>query len=147
MTQAQSFMTQAHPSYDPSKGGDISHPTVTKQQLLEALLQRKRDERERARSLTLATQKSSITSDEPNVIERKINVSTRSITKHVGSVGTYKAKKGEYYRYSYRQGKKVKHIHLGPTKCPATKAKVERIRIAISQGIEPEKIIAWYCKK
>ncbi len=52
------------------------------------------------------------------------------------------ARGGEYFRFSYRSGKKVRHIHVpgGNTDSPISNARCEEIREAIALGISPEEI-------
>lgn len=147
MTQPNPAISQVPSGISHHGGDDSTRPKLTKEELLERMLRKIRDDAELRRSQRMAEQRGSITSSDKPVIERKTNVSVGSITQSFGSVGTYKVKGSEYYRYSYRQGGKVKHVHLGPVKDPATKLKAQRIRLAISERIEPPKIIAWYCKK
>lgn len=147
MTQPNPVISQVLPGISQHGGDDSTRPKLTKEELLERMLRKIRDDAELRRSQRLAEQRGSTTSSDKPVVERKSNVSGGSTTQSFGCVGTYKVKGREYYRYAYWQNGKVRQVHLGPVGCPHTKLKVERIRLAIAERIEPPKIIAWYCKK
>jgi hypothetical protein len=49
-------------------------------------------------------------------ITEQINSKQGVIELSHGTLGTYRKKDNYYYRYSYREGKKVRHIHLCPVR-------------------------------
>jgi hypothetical protein len=50
----------------------------------------------------------------------------------------------EYFRFSYRQGSKVRHVHIrgGNTNSPIAQAKVAEVRSLLAAGIAPSEIAA-----
>jgi len=52
------------------------------------------------------------------------------------------ARSGEYYRFSYRDGYKMRHIHIcgGNTDSPISQAKVAEVRSLLAAGIPPGEI-------
>lgn len=50
----------------------------------------------------------------------------------------------EYFRFSYRAGTKVRHIHIrgGNTDSPIAQAKVQEVRSQLAAGIPPAEIAA-----
>lgn len=68
------------------------------------------------------------------------------------AISTYRpkgtARGGEYFRFSYRSGKKMKHIHIrgGNTDSPLSQAKVREVRSLLAAGV-PASEIARLLKK
>lgn len=65
----------------------------------------------------------------------------------VTAINIYKAKgkaRGEnfYYRYTYRDGKRLRHVHIpgGNINNPMVQERVEKLKIAIAQKLPPDKI-------
>ncbi|MEG4258476.1 hypothetical protein QUA14_28620 [Microcoleus sp. Pol8_C2] len=64
------------------------------------------------------------------------------------AVGTYRAggtaRSGEYYRLSYKEGNRVRHIHIrgGNTDSPIAQAKVREVRSLLAAGVSPAEISA-----
>ena len=54
------------------------------------------------------------------------------------------ARSGEYFRFSYRDGGKVRHIHIrgGNTDSPIAIAKVQEVRSLLVAGVSPVQIVA-----
>ncbi|EGK83468.1 hypothetical protein MicvaDRAFT_0034 [Microcoleus vaginatus FGP-2] len=54
------------------------------------------------------------------------------------------ARSGEYYRLSYKEGSRVRHIHIrgGNTDSPIAQAKVAEVRSQLAAGIPPAEIAA-----
>jgi hypothetical protein len=80
---------------------------------------------------------------EPGVTE-SIAEPDDSVTK---AISTYRpkgtARSGEYFRFSYRDGSKVRHIHIrgGNTDSPIAQAKVEEVRSALAAGVPAVEIV------
>ena len=53
------------------------------------------------------------------------------------------ARGGEYFRFSYRSGKKMKHVHIrgGNTDSALANARCEEIREALAAGMSPAEIV------
>jgi hypothetical protein len=66
----------------------------------------------------------------------------------LNAVSTYRprgtARGGEYFRLSYREGERVRHIHIkgGNTDSPIAQAKVAEVRSLLAAGIPPQEIAA-----
>jgi hypothetical protein len=81
---------------------------------------------------------------EPVVTES--NPPVDSVTKSASAISTYRprgtARSGEYFRFSYRDGGKVRHIHIkgGNTDSPISQAKVEEVRSLLAAGAPPVQI-------
>jgi hypothetical protein len=64
----------------------------------------------------------------------------------LNAVSTYKprgtARSGEYFRLSYRDGERVRHIHIrgGNTDSPIAQAKVQEVRSLLGAGVSPHKV-------
>jgi len=64
------------------------------------------------------------------------------------AVSTYRprgtARGGEYYRLSYKDGGRVRHVHIrgGNTDSPIAQAKVEEVRSLLAAGVTPAEIAA-----
>ena len=64
------------------------------------------------------------------------------------AVSTYKPRgtacSGEYFRFSYREGSRMRHIHIrgGNTDSPIAQAKVQEVRSLLAAGISPADIAA-----
>jgi hypothetical protein len=69
------------------------------------------------------------------------SVSSRAISTYTPR-GT--ARSGEYFRYSYRDGSRMKHIHIrgGNTDSPIAQEKVQEVRSLLAAGIAPIEIAA-----
>jgi hypothetical protein len=54
------------------------------------------------------------------------------------------ARSGEYFRFSYRDGSRMKHIHIrgGNTDSPIAQAKVAEVRSLLAAGMAPAEIAA-----
>ena len=66
----------------------------------------------------------------------------------LNAVSTYRprgtARGGEYYRLSYKEGDKVRHVHIrgGNTDSPIAQAKVQEVRSLLAAGISPAQVAA-----
>jgi hypothetical protein len=66
----------------------------------------------------------------------------------LNAVSTYRprgtARGGEYYRLSYKEGSRVRHVHIrgGNTDSPIAQAKVQEVRSLLAAGIPPVQIAA-----
>jgi len=66
----------------------------------------------------------------------------------LNAVSTYRprgtARSGEYYRLSYKDGSRVRHVHIrgGNTDSPIAQAKVAEVRSLLAAGIPPAEIAA-----
>ena len=64
------------------------------------------------------------------------------------AISTYQprgtARSGEYFRFSYRDGSRMRHIHIrgGNTDSPIAQAKVQEVRSLLAAGISPAEIAA-----
>jgi hypothetical protein len=64
------------------------------------------------------------------------------------AISTYRprgtARSGEYFRFSYRDGSRMRHIHIrgGNTDSPIAQAKVAEVRSLLAAGISPAEIAA-----
>lgn len=73
-------------------------------------------------------------------------VVTESIDSVTKAISTYRprgtARSGEYFRFSYRDGSKIRHIHIrgGNTGSPISQAKVQEVRSALAAGISPVQV-------
>jgi hypothetical protein len=62
------------------------------------------------------------------------------------AISTYRprgtARSGEYFRFSYRDGSRMRHIHVrgGNTDSPIAQAKVQEVRSLLAAGIPPRQI-------
>ena len=62
------------------------------------------------------------------------------------AISTYRprgtARSGEYFRFSYREGSRMRHIHIrgGNTDSPIAQAKVQEVRSLLAAGIPPAQI-------
>ena len=88
----------------------------------------------------------SVTPVEPAVTES--NSPVRDDYLALNAVSTYRprgtARGGEYYRLSYKEGSRVRHIHIrgGNTDSPIAQAKVAEVRSLLAAGIPPQQIAA-----
>lgn len=89
-------------------------------------------------------QNDSVTPVEPAVTESNSPADGEYLA--VNAVSTYRprgtARSGEYYRLSYKQGSRVRHVHIrgGNTDSPIAQAKVREVRSLLAAGISPAKI-------
>jgi hypothetical protein len=64
----------------------------------------------------------------------------------LNAVSTYRprgtARGGEYYRLSYKEGSRVRHVHIrgGNTDSPIAQAKVAEVRSLLAAGVSPAEI-------
>jgi hypothetical protein len=64
------------------------------------------------------------------------------------AISTYRpcgtARSGEYFRFSYRDGSRMRHIHIrgGNTDSPISQAKVAEVRSLLASGVSPARIAA-----
>jgi hypothetical protein len=85
----------------------------------------------------------SVTPDEPAVTESKpaegehLALNAVSIYRPRGT-----ARGGEYYRLSYKDGRRVRHVHVkgGNTDSPIAQAKVAEVRSLLKAGIPPAQV-------
>jgi hypothetical protein len=62
------------------------------------------------------------------------------------AISTYRprgtARSGEYFRFSYRDGSRMRHVHIrgGNTDSPIAQAKVAEVRSLLAAGISPAEI-------
>jgi hypothetical protein len=86
----------------------------------------------------------SVTSVEPAVTESNPPVEGEYLA--LNAVSTYRprgtARGGEYYRLSYKEGSRVKHVHIrgGNTDSPIAQAKVAEVRSLLAKGIPSAQI-------
>ncbi len=72
-----------------------------------------------------------------------VEVDTESRCK---AISTYRprgtARGGEYFRFSYRDGAKMKHVHIrgGNTDSAIANARVEEVRSALAAGVPPRQV-------
>ncbi|WP_293335122.1 hypothetical protein [Microcoleus sp. CAWBG58] len=63
------------------------------------------------------------------------------------AISTYRprgtARSGEYFRFSYRDGSRMRHVHIrgGNTDSPIAQAKVAEVRSLLAIGIKPSEIV------
>ena len=66
----------------------------------------------------------------------------------LNAVSTYRprgtARGGEYYRLSYKDGSRVRHVHIrgGNTDSPIAQAKVKEVRSLLAAGMSPKEVAA-----
>jgi hypothetical protein len=71
-----------------------------------------------------------------------------SVTKSASAISTYRprgtARSGEYFRFSYRDGGKIRHIHIrgGNTDSPIAQEKVQEVRSLLAAGMPPAEVAA-----
>ena len=88
----------------------------------------------------------SVTPVEPAVTES--NSPVRDDYLALNAVSTYRprgtARGGEYYRLSYKDGCRVRHVHIrgGNTDSPIAQAKVQEVRSLLAAGVSPAEIAA-----
>lgn len=86
----------------------------------------------------------SVTPVEPAVTES--NSPVRDDYLALNAVSTYRprgtARGGEYYRLSYKDGSRVRHVHIrgGNTASPIAQAKVAEVRSLLAAGISPQQV-------
>ena len=94
----------------------------------------------------------------PTVVDSVSPASTLADTEYIAEVAeddsisraisTYQprgtARSGEYFRFSYRDGSRMRHIHIrgGNTDSPIAQAKVQEVRSQLVAGIPPKEIAA-----
>ena len=89
----------------------------------------------------------SVTSVEPVVTESTLPPGNDDFLA-LNAISTYKprgtARGGEYFRLSYREGGRIRHVHIrgGNTDSPIAQAKVAEVRSLLIAGITPLKIAA-----
>lgn len=85
----------------------------------------------------------SVSEHKQAAIQRFLN---RAETEHIACVTKYKPgkRKSEYYRLSYRQGKKIKHIHIrgGSTIAELAIYRANKLQAMIDRGAELAEVIA-----
>jgi len=87
----------------------------------------------------------SVTTVEPVVTESTIPSGNDDFLA-INAISTYKprgtARGGEYFRLSYRQGGRVRHVHIkgGNTDSPIAQAKVQELRSLLAAGESPAAI-------
>ncbi|WP_293355944.1 MULTISPECIES: hypothetical protein [unclassified Microcoleus] len=90
----------------------------------------------------------SVTVDVEPVVTESNPPTIDSVTKFASSISTYRprgtARSGEYFRFSYRDGGKVRHIHIkgGNTDSPIAQAKVQEVRSLLAAGASPLEVAA-----
>jgi hypothetical protein len=95
---------------------------------------------------TLPSAVDSVTPVEPAVTES--NSPVRDDYLALTAVSTYRprgtARGGEYYRLSYKDGRRVRHVHIrgGNTDSPIAQAKVQEVRSLLAAGVSPAEIAA-----
>jgi hypothetical protein len=95
---------------------------------------------------TLPPAVDSVTPVEPAVTES--NSPVRDDYLALNAVSTYRprgtARGGKYYRLSYKDGSRVRHVHIrgGNTDSPIAQAKVQEVRSLLAAGIPPTEIAA-----
>jgi hypothetical protein len=88
----------------------------------------------------------SVTPVEPAVTESNSPVRDNYLA--LNAVSTYRprgtARGGDYYRLSYKDGSRVRHVHIrgGNTDSPIAQAKVQEVRSLLATGIAPSEIAA-----
>jgi hypothetical protein len=89
----------------------------------------------------------SVTPVEPVVTEYTVPVG-HDDSLALNAISTYEprgtARSGQYFRLSYRDGARVRHIHIpgGNTDSPIAQAKVAEVRSLLAAGIHPSEIAA-----
>ncbi|MEG4225543.1 hypothetical protein QUA35_06650 [Microcoleus sp. N9_B2] len=91
---------------------------------------------------TLATEYTVEVADTEYTVEVADNDSVSKAISTYRPCGT--ARSGEYYRFSYRDGSRMRHIHIrgGNTDSPIAQAKVQEVRSLLAAGIPPVQIAA-----
>ncbi len=88
----------------------------------------------------------SVTPVEPAVTESTPPVENDLLA--LNAVCVYKprgtARSGEYFRLSYREGERVRHVHIrgGNTGCLTAQARVREVRSLLASGVPPAEIAA-----
>jgi len=96
---------------------------------------------------TLPPAVDSITPVEPAVTESTLPLAGDDYLA-LNAVSTYRprgtARGGKYYRLSYKDGGRVRHVHIrgGNTDSPIAQAKVEEVRSLLAAGISPAQVAA-----
>ncbi len=86
----------------------------------------------------------SVTPVEPAVTESNAPAGDGYLA--LNAVSTYRprgtARGGEYYRLSFKEGSRVRHVHIrgGNTDSPIAQAKVQEVRSLLAAGIPPAEI-------
>ena len=86
----------------------------------------------------------SVTPVEPAVTESNSPVCDDYLA--LNAISTYRprgtARGGEYYRLSYKDGSRVRHVHIrgGSTDSPIAQAKVQELRSLLASGVPPAEI-------
>ena len=86
----------------------------------------------------------SVTPVDPAVTES--NSPVRDDYLALNAVSTYRprgtARGGEYYRLSYKDGSRVRHVHIrgGNTDSPIAQAKVQEVRSLLAAGMSPAQV-------
>ena len=78
--------------------------------------------------------------------DTEYTVETADIDSVSKAISTYRprgtARSGEYFRFSYRDGSRMRHIHIrgGNTDSPIAQAKVQEVRSLLAIGITPAQV-------
>ncbi len=81
-------------------------------------------------------------------VDTESNPSDDSVSSNCKAISTYRprgtARGGEYFRFSYRDGSKMRHIHIrgGNTDSPIAQAKVAEVRSLLAAGASPLEVAA-----
>ena len=91
----------------------------------------------------------SVSTDKPQIDDTEYTVPPADNDDSVSkAISTYHprgtARSGKYFRLSYRDGLRMKHIHIrgGNTDSPIAQAKVQEVRSLLATGIAPSEIAA-----
>jgi hypothetical protein len=89
----------------------------------------------------------SVSTDKPQIADTEYTVPPADNYDSVSkAISTYHprgtARSGEYFRFSYRDGLRMKHIHIrgGNTDSPIAQAKVAEVRSLLKAGIPPAQV-------
>jgi hypothetical protein len=88
----------------------------------------------------------SVTPVEPVVTEYTVPPAEFDDSLALRAISTYEprgtARSGQYFRLSYRDGARVRHIHIrgGNTDSPIAQAKVQEVRSLLASGVPPAEI-------
>ncbi len=80
-------------------------------------------------------------------VDTESNPSDDSVSSNCKAISTYRprgtARGGEYFRFSYRDGSKMRHIHIrgGNTDSPIAQAKVQEVRSLLAISVRPAEIV------
>jgi len=97
----------------------------------------------------------SVSTDKAQIADTEYTVPPADNYDSVSSkaISTYRprgtARSGEYFRFSYRDGSRMRHIQIrgGNTDSPIAQAKVQKVRSLLTAGVSPAEVAAMLKKK